>query len=61
MVWLVANGFVQSRQFFLTVPRWIYLGAGGLTLLSLGGLFEFQRELLDKVRTKTSGALEGWD
>jgi hypothetical protein len=58
---LVANGFIQSRQFFLTVPRWFYLGSGGLTLISLGGLFEFQRDALISTRKKVFSTFEAWD
>ncbi len=58
---LIGNGLLQSRQYFLTVPRWIYLGLGGITLLTLGGLFEFQREVIYKVKDRFSQTVEEWD
>lgn len=58
---LMINGAVQSRLFLMSVPRWIYLGLGGTTLVALGGLFEFQRETLVRAKKQLTGALEGWD
>ena len=58
---LVGNALVQSMVFLKTIPRWIYLGLGGTTLVTLGGLFEFQREKLVKMRRTLVTTLEGWD
>jgi hypothetical protein len=61
LIVLILNGAVQSFQFLNAVPRWIYLGLGGLTLVSLGGVFEFQREMLIKLKTQVTNTLEDWD
>jgi hypothetical protein len=58
---LVANGIVQSRQLFLLMPRWIYLGAAGLSLIALAGTFEFRREALTRMKDKVAAALDGWN
>ncbi|MBL0058963.1 MAG: hypothetical protein IPP35_07600 [Elusimicrobia bacterium] len=58
---LMANAVIQSRGFFLNVPQWIYLGLGGLTLLGLGGLFEFRRETILKLKDKVTDVWELWD
>jgi hypothetical protein len=61
LVVLLVNGSFQSHQFFLTVPRWIYLGLGGITLIALGGLFEFQRETLINMKQRVADSFEEWD
>lgn len=58
---LMANALVQSHQMFLTVPRWVYLGLGGLTLMALGGLFEFRREKLIQLKDRVVETFEHWD
>jgi hypothetical protein len=58
---VLANGAVQSRQFFGSVPRWIYLGLGGVGLVGLGGFSEFKREALIRVKKQFNETLEGWD
>ena len=58
---VLVNGYVQSRQFFNSVPRWIYLGLGGTGLVTLGGFSEFKRETFVRLRKQFDGTLEGWD
>jgi hypothetical protein len=57
MVMLV-NAGVQSRQVFQAIPRWAYLALGGLTLVGLGGLFEFRSDSLSKLKDTVAQKLE---
>lgn len=58
---LLLNGAIQSRQFFNAVPRWVYLGTGGMFLVTLGGLFEFKRETLLRMKAQISDSLDDWE
>lgn len=58
---LVANTILQSRGFFLSVPQEIYMGLGGMILLTLGGLFEFRRETMLKLKEKIADTWQMWD
>lgn len=58
---LMANAILQSRGFFLSVPQEVYMGLGGLILLSLGGLFEFRRETVLKLKDKIADTWQMWD
>lgn len=58
---LLANTILQSRGFFLSVPQEVYMGLGGLVLLSLGGLFEFRRETVLKLKEKIADTWQMWD
>jgi hypothetical protein len=58
---VLLNGYIQSRQFFHSVPRWVYLGLGGTGLVTLGGLSEFRRETVDRFRKQLDTTLEGWE
>lgn len=58
---LLMNGGFQARDFFRSVPRWLYLGTGGITLVGLGGLFEFQRETMVRMGRDWAEQLEQWE
>ncbi len=55
---LLANAGVQSRQVFQAIPRWAYLALGGLTLVGLGGLFEFRSDSLSRLKGAVAQRLE---
>lgn len=58
---LLANAVLQSRGLFLSVPQEVYMGLGGLVLLGLGGLFEFRRETVLKLKNKIADTWQMWD
>lgn len=58
---LLLNAGVQSAQFLSAIPRWIYLAAGGLTLVGLGGIFEFKRESLIALKNSAFEHFQDWD
>jgi hypothetical protein len=55
---MLINAGVQSRQMFYAIPRWAYLTIGGLTLVGLGGLFEFKSDTLLKLKDGLAQGLE---
>ncbi len=55
---MLVNAGVQSRQVFQAIPRWAYLALGGLTLVGLGGLFEFRSDSLSKLKDTVAQKLE---
>lgn len=61
LVILVANAILQSRGFFLSIPKEVWMGLGGLVLLTLGGLFEFRRETVLKLKNKITDTWQLWD
>jgi len=58
---LLINGGIQSVQFLTAIPRWIYLGLAGITLVSLGGMFEYQRETLGEMKQQFLKTWERWN
>jgi len=58
---LILNAMIQSNGFLRSVPRWIYLGAGGSLLMTMGGIFEFHRDWLIRVRQRMADTYEAWD
>jgi hypothetical protein len=55
------NAGVQSRQVFYAIPRWAYLAVGGLTLVGLGGMFEFKSDSLVRLKDDLARSLETKD
>ncbi|MCX5795488.1 MAG: hypothetical protein NTY77_08360 [Elusimicrobia bacterium] len=58
---MLVNAGVQSRQMFYAIPRWAYLAVGGLTLVGLGGMFEFKSDSLVKLKDSVAQKLDSQD
>jgi hypothetical protein len=58
---MLVNAGVQSRQMFYAIPRWAYLALGGLTLVGLGGMFEFKSDSLAKLKDTVAQKLDSQD
>lgn len=49
---MLLNGVVQSRIVLRAIPRWVALAFSGGLLVSLGAIFEFRREWVNRVHGK---------
>lgn len=57
---LVVNGVIQAYGYMCTIPRWVYMAAGGTLLIVSSMLFEMKREALLQMGRNLAEKWKDW-